>query len=101
MNFSDNKFLTTGLVKKVDNGSSVEIVCDSDGETSWYFKRKDNFEKIPVLENTLTLKSVTPDNAGTYICHGTCWWKILGNRFFLETHLKVFSKLFLYCKVGT
>ena len=92
MFLADNK---TSFVKKVDSGSSAEILCDSFGETSWYFKREDKYEHIPFHEKTLTLKFVTPDNAGVYICHGTYRWRILEGRFFQQTHLKVFSKFFL------
>ena len=63
--------LKSDSVVKVDAGNSVDIVCDSYGETSWYFKRKYfKFEYIPVREKTLILQSITPD-AGNYICHGS------------------------------
>ena len=85
-------------VVKVDAGNSVDIDCDSYGETSWYFKSNYfKFEYIPVRGKTLTLQSITPDNAGRYICYGRYRPNIFAyDRVFQETHLKVFSKLFLH-----
>ena len=95
--FAGNKSFTNGILKK-DNGSSVKIVCDSFGEVSWYSKRGDTFKYIPVHEKTLTLKSITPDNSGIYICHGTYRWNIFTKSFFQQTRLKVFSKFLKYTR---
>ena len=78
-------------IGRVDIGKTLDIVCNSNGNTKWFHTY---LSSLPVLydDNKYLIKSAHQNQEGNYYCYGK--YKNTKRHFLAKTLIKVYGKQF-------